>query len=276
MRLFVSMRTLSRLALLLVLAAPAAPAAAGPLVRARVQEKKEETPAPADKRPEVAALLAEYEAHLAKKGAEDREAIGVIDKLNQAFKESGPKDREAIAKGIAKVFEIKRIEKEGVPLDNKLFKTAAGILGYMGPESTKVLIQWIDHKDYRKDTDLQRDLMRALGRTKDKAGLKTLYQCLENKEPVIVGGAGEALGEFATADQATRKEAYERMLKVMMSMYGNKDQNPTDTVAQERWDIAGAPLISACKKLAKIEDSKPEELQRWWNKNKKADWDEEK
>jgi hypothetical protein len=267
------LRQLSLFVLVLAIAAPAVRAAT---VSARSAPQQETPPARVDKRPEVAALIDEYEKHLAKKGPEDKEAIGVIDKMNQAFKDSGPKDRDAIVKSIGKVFEIKRIEKEGVPPDNKIFLTAAGVLGYMGPESSKVLMQWIDHKDYRKDKELQRTLMRALGKTKDKAGLKTLYLSLENKEPAIVGGAAEALGEFSTSDQDTRKDVFEHMLKVLMSTYGNKDQNPNDTVAQERWDVVGAPLISSCKKVAKLEESKPEELQRWWNKNKKANWDEEK
>src|SRR6185436_19281081 len=93
-------------------------------------------PTPADKRPEVATLLDKLKDHAGKAGKEDKDAVAVIDQLNQEFKNSGPKDKALIVKGISHCFEERRLEKEGQPPDNQLYLAAAVALGEMGPDST--------------------------------------------------------------------------------------------------------------------------------------------
>jgi hypothetical protein len=157
----------------------------------------------------------------------------VIDQLNTEFKKSGPKDKQAIVKGIAKCFEEKRLEpKEGQPADNQLNIAAAAALGQMGPESTDSLINWIGHKDLRKDIVVQHRLILSLGQTKDKKGIKTLGLTLENKTPSVVAAAAEALGEFKDSDLATRKDIFENLLKILMSSKNAKDGNINDTIAR--------------------------------------------
>jgi hypothetical protein len=262
-----------RLSLLLLLLcafpldASAAPTAAAVTSRALAQD-----PVP-DKRPEVLELVDKLDAHASKKGSEDIDAVAVIDKLNQEFPNSGPKDRAAIVKALSKCFEQRRLGKEGEPPDNRLYIAAAAALGQMGPDSTKTLAGWIGHKDHRKDLALQRRLLLSLGHTKDKAAVKPLLENLENKEPQLIGAAAEALAEFADADQETRKQAFEAMLKVLMSAYAPTVADTTDTIARERYDIVAAPIITTLQRLSKHEERDPAEWQRWWNKNKKADWD---
>ncbi len=227
-----------------------------------------------DKRPEVGTLLDKLKGHASKAGKEDRDAVAVIDQLNQEFKKSGPKDKQAIVKGIAKCFEEKRLEpKEGQPADNQLNIAAAAALGQMGPESTDSLINWIGHKDLRKDIVVQHRLILSLGQTKDKKGIKTLGLTLENKTPSVVAAAAEALGEFKDSDLATRKDIFENLLKILMSSKNAKDGNINDTIARERYDIVAAPIITSLGKLSKHDERDPDKWQTWWNKNKKGDWD---
>jgi len=226
-----------------------------------------------DKRPEVAELIAKLDAHASKRGAEDNEAVAVVDQLLAQFETSGPKDKAAIVKGLSKCFEEPRKVAEGEPPNNKLFLAAATALGRMGPESTKTLMQWIGHKDHRKDTTLQHKLLLSLGKTKDKAALKPLMMNLDNKTPALISAAAEGLAEFADAEEEVRKEAFEALLKTLMSAKGQMDLQTEDTIARERYDTIAAPIITSLGRLARHDERDPAEWQRWWNKNKKTAWD---
>src|SRR5262245_21095643 len=81
-------------------------------------------PKPEDKRPEVAGMLDKLKAHVDKEGKEDKDAIAVLDSLIQEFKNSGPKDRAAIVKGVSHCFEARRLEEKGDP-NNQLYMAAA-------------------------------------------------------------------------------------------------------------------------------------------------------
>jgi hypothetical protein len=232
-------------------------------------------PAPADKRPEIAGMLDKMKSHVEKDGKEDKDAIAVIDTLLQEFKNSGPKDRQAIVKGLSRNFEARRMEKEGEPPNNQLYLASAVALGEMGPESTDTLIGWIGHKNLRKDIALQHRLILSLGKTKDKKAIKELSNNLDNKTPSLVNAAAEALGEFSEADLETRKQVFESLLKTLMSAKGNKDSNINDTIARERYDVIAAPIITSLGKLSKHDERDPDKWQNWWNKNKKLDWDAE-
>ena len=228
-----------------------------------------------DKRPEVAELCTKLKALVnKKKGEGDMDAIGVIDRMNQEFAKSGPKDKAAIVTELGKCFEVRRLEPtEDKTPNNKLYLAAAVALGEMGPESTKVLISWIGQKDLKKDLAVQQRLIKSLGRTHDKDGIKTLVLKLEDKDASIVSAAAESIGEFASADLATRKNLFEAILKILMSAKGAKDANVNDLIARDRYDVIAAPIISSLGKLAKHDERDPDKWQNWWNKNRSADWD---
>jgi len=228
---------------------------------------------PADKRPEVATLLDKLKDHSTKGGKEDKDAIAVIDQLNQEFKKSGPKDKQLIVKGITKCFEERRLEKEGQPPENQLYLAAAMALGEMGPDSTDSIIAWIGNKNLRKDIAVQHRLILSLGKTKDKKAIKELTMCLDNKTSSLISAAAEALGEFNEVDLDTRKTVFDSLLKILMSAKGAKDTNLTDTAAREKYDVIAAPIITSLGKLSKHDERDPDKWQNWWNKNKKADWD---
>ncbi len=266
---------MSRLRLLFVASLVLFPIAFAPVASAARIEKQDKVDEPLpDKRPDIAEMIAKLEADVAKNTPTgDNDAIGDIDKLYQEFPKCGPKDRGAVVKALSKCFEAKRKEaEEGVP-NNKLHIAAARALGDMGPESTKPLVGWVGHKNFRKDLVLQRYLLLSLGKTRDKDGLKTLVVNLENKDASIVSAAAEAMGDFADADQTLRKEVFDSLLKPLMSAKSSADVVSTDQTAKDRFDIIKAAIITSLGKLSKHTEQDPDEWQRWWNKNKRADWD---
>ncbi len=229
-----------------------------------------------DKRPEIEALCEEMKGHVGKGGSADQEAVAVVDKLLQEFKNSGPKDRAAIVTALSKNFEAKRRENEAGVRDNRIFRASAVAMGQMGSDATKAITKWIGAKDHKKDLPVQSDLIHALGKTKDKTAVPELVGLLEHKDAPLVGAAADALGEFAESDLETRKKAFEGMLKVVMSAKGAKDSNINDGIARERYDTIASPIITSLTRLSKHDERDPEEWQRWWNKNKTKNWDEEK
>jgi hypothetical protein len=228
----------------------------------------------ADKNPEIAAKIEKAKGLWGdRKGAKDADVIAVIDELNQAYKTCGPKDKASIVSFLGKSFELKRDEvSEGVP-NNKIMLAAAVSLGEMGSEAVKTLEAWIDHKALRKDLALQSRLILSLGKTKDAAATKTLIKLLEHKDAPLVSAAAQGLGEFDKVDLKIRKDAFESMLKVLMSALNTKDSNPQDLIAKDRYDVIASPIITSLGKLSGHNERDPQEWQRWWNKNKSKDWD---
>jgi HEAT repeat protein len=248
-------------------AAIAAPSAPAPAVR--------EDPLP-DKRPEVEALTDQLKAHVAKQGAEDQDAVAVVDKLLQEFKNSGPKDKAAIVAALGKNFDAKRREDESGVRDNRIFRASAVALGQMGSDATKTILKYIGHKDHKKDIPVQSDLIHALGKTKDNAAVPELVALLEHKDAPLVGAAADALAEFSEAPLDVRKKAFEGMLMVLMSAKGAKYSNVNDSTARDRYDTIASPIITSLTRLSKHDERDPDKWQNWWNKNKAKNWDDGK
>ncbi len=233
-------------------------------------------PAPVpDKRPEIEKMLGEFKAHIEKRGTEDRDAIEVIDHLLPEYKNCGPKDKAAIIKELTSVFDLKRPEeKEGVPNIN-LFIASATALGEMGPESTKPLVTAIDNKNLKKLSAVRNKLILSLGKTANvKEGLDPLIALLQDKDPTLINAAGTALGEYAGADLATRKKAFEALMKVLTAAKDTMDGNVNDNTARERYDTIAPAIITSLGKLSKHEERVPDKIRDWWNKNKAKNWDD--
>jgi hypothetical protein len=228
-----------------------------------------------DKRPEIKELLGSLKGHIGKRGNEDTEAIGVIDKLLTEYPRCGPKDRGSITKGLGKCLDQKRKDlDEGVP-NSRLFTAAAVALGEMGKEATPVISKYIGHKRLKHDLALQRTLILSLGKTKDVTSIKALLKLLNNKDNVIIAATAEALGEFKGAPQKLRKDIFNELLKLLVTTKALKDGDINDIASREKYDVIAAPVTTTLQLLSGHDERKPEQWQRWWNKNKKGDWGEE-
>jgi len=228
---------------------------------------------PVDDREDIEALIEQLDDHAGERGKEDQEAIAVIDRLVIEFPGCGPKDRAAIVKALDKCFSEKRKEEDGVR-QNQLYMAATVAMGEMFPESVKPLLSWIDHKSHRQDLALQRMLIRTVGKSKDEKARKELVKLLKHHEAQIQAAAAEALGEYEEAELDVRKETFEELLKLMMSVKGSVDSDPQNTIARQRWDVIAAPIVTSLKRLSGHDENDPNQWQHWWNKNKREDWDE--
>ncbi|MEM9379921.1 MAG: HEAT repeat domain-containing protein [Planctomycetota bacterium] len=259
------------LALAPVLAAPAPVAAAPPVPPVPVQEEEEKKKA--DKRPEIKEALKALKGHVSKRGAEDAQAIAILDELLVEFPESGPKDRKDIVKGINGCLKVKRKPtKEGL-IDNKLYIAAANSLARMGPESVKDLSGWIDHKSFLKDSDTRRALIIALGMTKDDKAVGPLVDLLSNHDAQVQAATAEALGQFDHLKQKERKVIFKKMLDVITQVKNAIDVDQVDPIERDRYDTIAAPMLTTLQILSGHDARDPLVFRRWWNDNKKKNWD---
>jgi hypothetical protein len=229
-----------------------------------------------DKREDIAEKLAQLKAHAGeRKGAEDREAIAVMEDLTKEFPDCGPKDRKAIVDGVSNTLKMKRKEDKEGKRDNKLFLAAAKALGQMGPDSVKAITGWIGHKAHKKDLPVQRELILALGRTKDEKSVKTLIDLLDHKDPTLQAAAAEALGNHVERDQKVRKQIFEEVMKIVTSAHNLVLQDVTDNIARERYDAIKGSMITTMQLMSKQDIREPDKFRSWWNNNKKKNWDED-
>ena len=239
-----------------------------------------------DGREEVATLIVRLGELAEKRDGQAIEALAVIARLSEQFQKSGPGDKREIGRALARLFDTRKpAQKKDQPGD-PLQLAAAEALGGMGPQSVPALIAAIGQKKLRDDLELQRQLMLALGRTCDKKGIEPLLDNLHNKDDVLIAAAGEALGSYERADQATRKRVFEEVLKTLVAVKSSVDHaeheqgtaetpqpSPQGAAFADRYETIRAPLLGALARLSKHQETEPEAWQRWWNKNKKADWD---
>ncbi len=234
--------------------------------------RAQEVEPPPDERPEIQAKLAELAEHVKERGKADDQALTVIDALTQEFTQSGPKDRAAIVKAIEACFKANRKELQpGVP-DDKLYYAAATALGQMQPESVKPLTELLGHKAHRSNLRLQARIALSLGDTKDARALDPLLALLEHKDKEMQVAGAKALASYEGADLATRKQIFEECLRTLMDQKTKKDNDPSDVEALERWNAISGPIVTTLQRLSGQNETEPEAWQRWWNKNKKAEW----
>ena len=232
------------------------------------------TPPAADNRPEVKESLEQLGKHAAARGKEDDQAVALIDKLLVEFPKSGPKDRDAIAKGLGKCFDVKRVAEEGedAAVAFKMFTAAATALGKMGPESVKPLVAVLGDKSHKANQALLRTVILSLGQTRELTAKKPLLDLLDHHDRVLQGATAQALGDFDGAPDEVRKEIFLELLKIIMALKTQVDSDPNDVVARERYDAVSGAIITSLQRLSGHEERDPEAFERWWNKNKKADW----
>lgn len=233
-----------------------------------------------DERPEIAARLEKLDAHLEKRGKEDGQAVMVIRELGGEFGKSGPKDKAAIVKALAKCFDEKRLENKKGEVDVRVHLAAAEELGGMGPESTPALIAATKHKGFLKDGGLKIRIVLSLGQTHDKRAVPTLFEALKSPSGNLAGAAAQALSEFDFSDLEMRREIVEAMIKAYTTAKGLVDSSapgtPENAQSAREYSVIVLPFQTALARLTHHEEQGPDEWRRWWNNNKRADWDAKK
>ena len=250
---------------------PAALSPGSPAPVTSVRPCQDETP---DERADVAMRLKDFRALLKKKGEKDLEAIALIDGFTREFEDYGPKDRKAVVKALDGALKVKRRDlEEGVP-DNRLYVASVVALGEMAPESVDSLLSWLGHKSHRRNVVLQVRIVTAVGKTMEPDAIDPLVDLLTDKEKKLQAAAARALANFDTEPLEERKKIFKELLDVLMAQKAAKDADVKDLEAFERWSTISGPIKDTLQALSGHDEREAEGWQRWWNKNKKKDWDE--
>lgn len=257
------------LSLLLVAAAPLALQHASAAAPAPVVAAVDEVP---DKRPEVKALVDEFNQALKARGEKDAEAIEVIAKFLGEFEASGPKDRESMAKALGDSLGEKRKDLGSEEPDQRVAMAAAAALGRMGEVGGKVAQKNLDHKNLRDKPKARRELILAVGTSGYEPGIKDLIDLLKNFDAAIQAAAAESLGHFANADEKQRKQIFKALLETIMPVKNTVDSDTTDQEARKRLDTISTPVVGSMKSVSRHDEPDLQSWQRWWNHNKNEDW----
>ena len=136
------------------------------------------------------------------------------------------------------------------------------------------LAELIEHKDLRRDFDLQRRIAHALAVTADVAAIEPLTTLVQSPDAVVVAAAADGLTTFGEAKVDEKREAVQRLVNLYESTWNLMNSvRPEDRVASkvaaEKWEIFGRPVRQALQGLTKQQLSLPKDWRRWWNDHKK-------
>lgn len=232
-----------------------------------------------DLRPVVASLVDELEDALGHRKAAAEHTQELVERLAAEFNVSGTRERATIVKSLEHCLAARQ---QGKPVV-ELACLCARAMASMAPESLPVLNRALDNDALLKEHEIGRTLVLALGKTRDKAALKPLFGLLDQRDEVLAASAGEALGEYEGAVLATRKQVFEEVLRALQQAKDSLDaqlqqspdsSSPHDDAMQKRYELLAAAFSGTLQRLSKQDAQTPEAWQRWWARNKRANWDD--
>lgn len=226
---------------------------------------KPEGPAVPEKTPEqlrveeIKAFLKQYEEQLSKMTEAD--AIAGIDKLKGWFLDA--KTPEDGKKVIIKAFSTKVVRQH----KEAYLEAAAKALGDMpGDESVTLLKYLVDSALNQKNVvaAVARAGLAGLGKhaSLKQGDLKFLLDLLKGKDEFI-SEVARALGGYAKAPGAVRKDIFEELLKRSEGTFSKSEAN--DNNAKRAWNIWGSEVVDGMKKLSRQNFEKPPEFRKWFN-----------
>ena len=226
--------------------------------------KEDEEPSASDK--------AEAYAKDFKKNAKNMtssEQMEAIDKLvgyytDKAVTEKGAK--KAIMDGLSKM----TVVRDKNVIAHTMKKVAA-----MGEDSVKLVLPTLNRELTQKapDESVYEAALATLAkiRSENKLVIKTLTKLLKDKENEIVGLAARAIAGYEGSSGKVRKELFEEVLKSTEGVYsGAQGQNQT---LERKWNVIGDDAVDALSKLAHVKLADPAVARKWFNENKKKNWD---
>jgi HEAT repeat protein len=204
-------------------------------------------------------------------------ARSLVEELYSRFFSSEKKDRREIAAGIGSFLQSCELGAEADPAfgpRREVACEAANALSLMGQEGVAVLLASIGE---RRDGDLavERCMVLALGRTRSADALPRLLALLHHPEAVVQGAAAEALGEFGKLEGERRKDVFYALLQTLQDAWDKLERDPFDVGVRQRYDVIVAPITTSLQRLSGHDERDPSLWQRFWNKHKRDDWDED-
>ena len=219
------------------------------------------------------------EAYGDRKGTRDAEAQNLIDKMLQAYPKLEKKEQGKVRKALETCLLSGRVKR--TPEQPGLFAGAAGALGTMGGDGAKIL-----QKAYKSTKFKSRDwvamravFLKSMGKTKDERVIEFLLErAARDPEDAIMRAAGEALFHYRESSLKVRKKIVKELIKKFAEVYGKAKANldPGDAQVKrstQRLDAISKSWNTTLQALTKASHSTPPDWQRFYNKNKNANWD---
>lgn len=214
-----------------------------------------------------------------KKGTQDAEGIGLINQMATRYPDLNSKQQKAIVKGLAQVFKAKR-----TPAETRLLLAAGEALSKFEEDGAKELSKICDDRSFGKKEWLQfrGRLVTFLGRpaVTGKIQKQLLDYTTRAPDDIIRAMAGGTLKHYAKHDQKVRKEIVGKLVKELAGIYSLSKANvdPRDTARktyEDTYATVSTPWMQTLTALTAQKIKDPNEWQRWYNKNKKKNWDKE-
>ena len=222
-------------------------------------------------------IKALHDAVMDKKSERDDAATAIIDKLLSASETMAAKDKDAF---IAALGDIYTKAKPRPPEKNALYLTAAVTLSRLGAPGAKVLLKAFGDEKFKKKewVDLRARFLTSIGKTKDDSQITFLVErAVRDPDDPILKAAGEALGNFADKPGTVRRDIVKELVKKYNDVANSASNvDPGNVQAKASRDtlaVISDAWNETLGKLTKQEIRSAPEWQRWWNKNKDADWD---
>ncbi len=183
------------------------------------------------------------------------------------------KDQKSLVNAVWLAFSAKTRKALRPPENLELWRTAAVVLGYMGPQGADKLWDAFDDKRFNKDVEFRAHVVKQVGSTRDWDQWKELVDLLDYKDELVIAAAGEALIKFADAPTKVRQESAKILVKRLES-YQNAASSGEDDTARRIYRTVRDPMIRALSALTGQSFRDPLEWTKWWNNvgNKKAYW----
>lgn len=209
-------------------------------------------------------------------GARDDEAVALIDELLQLSRDGvSDGDFKDLIKGFGKVYQARPVRD---PQNLKIYRAVSAALGEIGGPQAAIVMRKVyegkrpfpDDRDY---VNMREALLKAIGKTKDPASAKFLYD-IGNRahEDALKAAAGEALGNYDEAPFKLRAE----ILNKMLIEFGRQESlaTPIDPGNQQAQN-ARATLraisdrwMTTMSKLTGQNFRSFQDWNTWYNKNK--------
>jgi hypothetical protein len=151
----------------------------------------------------------------------------------------------------------------------QMWRAAAYTLGQMGEDGAEYLMKAFELKKFRDEPELRGLCLEQVGYTHAyKAYAEDLIDLLDHSEYLFIAKAADALAQFGEAPGKIRKEAIERMSKLLAQNYEDTITDKRDEEAQRKYRMTGRAMQNALEALAGVSLDGPLAWTEWWNKNK--------
>jgi len=200
---------------------------------------------------------------------DDSVEIGEGDVKHLKFVRKGKvKDLSKVAEAVYKSFTHKNRKKitEG---NMQMWKAAAYTLGQMGEDGASYLMKAFELKKFRDEPDMRGLCVEQIGYTHAyEEFADQLIDLLDHSEYLFIAKAADALAQFGDAPGKIRKEAIERMSKLLAQNYEDTINDKSNEEAQRKYRMTGRAMQNSLEALTGVSLDGPLDWTEWWNKNK--------